>query len=129
MAAIHGEGLRNLGEALVAGGFGKGGVDRVVLLKFVVLRHPEQFGDGWRDVDGVTAVDGDVLPCAGAEMVVEDFGVLQLLAGGVGENRLHNVQFLVFCLRSGEGVAIARLAFAGKSTQEVEPRLALLEID
>ncbi len=87
-----------------------------VFLVLVVVGGTEEAHDRIADIDGVTAVDVHRLPCKRGKMLIEDLGVLLLLIGGEGEDRLDDVEFLTSGLFSGKGVAVSRLTLPGKGS-------------
>ena len=120
-----GEDVGDLGEALLLGHVGKAGVIVLKLLVLVVLGRPKMLQQRGVQVDGVAAVDGDVLPGELGKLVVENLGVGQLLVGGEGKHRLNDVQVVLFGHTGGEGVAVPGLALSGKGPEKVLLGLAL----
>jgi hypothetical protein len=130
------EGVGDLVEAFLFGGFGKGGIDGFGLLKLVVGRPAQQIADVVGDVHGVAAVDVDGLAGGLLHKVVEQLRVFLLLPGGKGEDLGEGVKLLGAAERGGKGVAVAGLGFPGKGAHQVfqgftffDMHIVLLQLD
>lgn len=124
-----GEEVGDLGEALLLGGVGKGGVVVLVLLVLVVLGGAKMLGHGGVEVDGVGAVNGDILPGKGLQMVIEGFGVGLLLACGEKKHHLDARKTLLFGKAGGEGVAVLGLTLSGEGPEQVFLGLTLGKVN
>ena len=87
----HLKGLANLGEALLHGNLGKTGIVVLPLLVFVVLGGAQVLQGCGIEVDGIGAVNGDVLSREGLKVVIKDFGVGPLLVGGEEKDLLDDL--------------------------------------
>lgn len=124
-----GEDMGNFREALLLGGVGEGGVIVLVLLILVVLGGTEMLLNGVVKVDGVSAVNGDIFPGAFFQIVVEYLGVLLLLMGGEAEDRLDDIEAVLFGQTGGEGVAVAGLTLSGEGPEEVSFCLTFCKVN
>ena len=119
--------MGDLGEALLLGHVGEAGVVVLPLLVLVVLGGPQVLHQGGVEVHGIGAVDGDVLPGALLQVVVEGLGVGPLLVGGEGKDGLDDLQAVLLGQTGGEGIAVAGLALTGKGSEDVAFGLAVFK--
>ena len=115
-------------EALLVGNPGEFGVVVLKLLVLVVAGGAEQVQGLVRQVDGIIAVDGDVLPGGGQQQVVKYLGVGPLLVGGELEHPGGHLQLFLPGGGGGDGVAVAGLALPGEGAHQVFPGLALHKV-
>ena len=115
-------------EAFLSGNLRKLRIDAARLLVFVVLRAAQQpRRHPGRVFHRVAAVDVDAFALAGRQMLEEQLRVLLLLLCGKAEDALHAMQARAPGHTRREGVAVSRLALAGKRAHQVFPGLALFE--
>ena len=109
----------DLREALLLGLLCKGGIHVAELVHLVLPRQLQQLYRLVRQVDGIVGGDGDVLAPALLQVVVEHLGVFLLLPGGVEEDLLQQLQFVLLADAGGEGVAVPGLTLPGEGAEEV----------
>ena len=100
-----------------------------MLLVLVVLGGAQQLQNPVGALNGVSAVDRQILTVQRLQMVPENLGVGLFLLGSEPENESHRLQFLLLADSGGKFIAVPGLTFSGKGAEKTFGGLTVLKGD